>query len=156
MNVLLWHYDSNSVHMSHLHPKMDTMSILWCMYVLLCCCIHLVSNSTWPLPSANLTPQSVSRLSTVWLQRDMRGIITETMRALHQAAAVTVSRGPTTAPRLDKNLTQGQSKLLVVTLWTYTWAEVITSENLCVNVTVDPCHITDKGSAGDGISLSLV
>lgn len=50
----------------------------------------------------------------------MRGIITETTRALHQPAAVTVSHGPTIAPRLDKNLTQGQDKLLGVTLWTET------------------------------------
>lgn len=49
------------------------------------------------------------------LQHNMRGIITETIRALHQA--VTVSHEPTTALRLDKKLTQGPSKLLVVPLW---------------------------------------
>jgi len=41
-------------------------------------------------------------------------IIAEMMRALHQAAAVIVSHGPTIAPRLDKNSAQGQSKPLVV------------------------------------------
>lgn len=80
------------------------------------------------------------------LQHNMRGIITETIRALHQA--VTVSHEPTTAQRLDKKLTQGQSKLLVVTLWTHTWCEGISSEQLLVNVTVDPCDVTNKGSAG--------
>jgi len=61
-------------------------------------------------------PDSTIGVPIVRLQQNMRGIITEMMRALHKAAAVTVSHGPTTAQRLDKNLIQGQSKLLVVTL----------------------------------------
>lgn len=63
----------------------------------------------------------------------MRGIITETMRALHQPAAVTVSHGPTIALRLDKNLTQGHGKLLIVTLWT---------ERKCDHQPVDECYVT--------------
>lgn len=44
----------------------------------------------------------------------MRGIIAERVRALQEAATVTVFHGTTIALRLDKNLTQKQSKQLLV------------------------------------------
>lgn len=88
-------------------------------------CIHLGSNSTWPLPSAKRVPQSVSHLLRVWLQRYMRGIIAEMIRALQQAATVTVSPGPTIALRLDRKLTHGQNKQSIDMLWIFTWSELI-------------------------------
>ena len=67
--------------------------------------IHLLSSYTYLSLCHPCKRDSTLGVDSVTPQHNMRGIITEMMRALQQAAAVTVSHGPTIAPRLDKNLT---------------------------------------------------